>query len=100
MAGDKPARRLPLRQLLTQAQKCTRDLCEQLHSTLGLRITDFRDLSRPVRRRSHYPTVVTLLNALAKLEQANEETQALATFLLQQLEEVREHASRERINRR
>jgi hypothetical protein len=100
MAGEKPGRRVPLRQLLTQTQKCAHDLCEQLHSTLQLRITDFRDLSRPVRRRSHYPTVLTLLNALTKLEQAEEETTRLAAFLLQQLEEVRDHANRERVNRR
>jgi len=100
MAGAKPGRRVPLRQLLTQTQKCAQDLGEQLHTTLQLRITDFRDLTRPIRRRSNYPTVLTVLNALSKLEQATEETNRLCTFLMQQLEELRDHANRERINRR
>ncbi len=100
MATDKPVRRMPLRQLMTQAQKCTQDLIEQLHSTLLVRLNDYRDLNRPIRRRSHYPTVATVLNSMTKLEQAVEETESLATFLLEQLEEIHEHALRERINRR
>ena len=98
--ANKPTRRMTLRQLLTHSEKCARDLGEQLQSTLMPRVTDARDLSRPVRRRSHYPTVIALVNALNKLSEANDEIQALVTFLLEQLEEIREHARRERFNRR
>jgi len=98
--ADKPARRMTLRQLLTHSEKCSRDLGEQLHSTLLSRVSDCRDLTRPVRRRSHYPTVLALVNALNKLQQANEEIQGLVNFLLEQLDEIREHARRERFNRR
>ena len=97
---NKPARRMTLRQLLTNSEKCSRDLGEQLHSTLLPRVSDARDLSRPVRRRSHYPTVIALVNALNKLGEANDEIQALVGFLLEQLDEIREHARKERFNRR
>ena len=100
MAANKPARRLTLRQLLTNSEKCSHDLAEQLHSTLLSRIADCRELSRPVRRRSHYPTVIALVNALKKLGEAQEEIEALVGFLMEHLEEIREHARRERFSRR
>jgi hypothetical protein len=99
MAADKPLRRLPLRQLLTDAEKRNRDLLEQLHGTLMARIADLRDLSRPVRRRSHYPTMLALLNALGKLQLASDETKNLLGHLDQELEEIREHGRRERVAR-
>ena len=99
MAIERPARRMTLRQLLTHSEKCSRDLIEHFNASLLPRVTDFRDLSRPVRRRSHYPTMVALLNALNKLEQVGEETRSLADYLYEQLDEIREHARRERINR-
>jgi len=100
MPVERPARRMTLRQLLTHSEKCSRDLAEQLHATLLPRNTDCRELSRPVRRRSHYPTVVALLNALHKLEQADMEVQTLSDYMYEQLEEIRDHAKREKVNRR
>jgi hypothetical protein len=100
MLTDKPTRRLPLRDLLTEAEKRTRDLIEQLTSTWLARTSDLRDLSRPLRKRSHYPTFLALQNAIQKIGQANQETEGLIAILLQQLEEINEHARRERLNRR
>jgi hypothetical protein len=97
--ANRPARRMTLRQLLTHSQKCSHDLGLQLHSTFLPRVSDCRDLSRPLRRRSHYPTVVAVVNALNKLQEAHEEAAALLTFLLEELDEIREHARRERFNR-
>jgi hypothetical protein len=99
MATDKPVRRMTLRQLLTHSEKCTRDLIEQFQSVLLQRLTDFRDLSRPVRRRSHYPTMVAMRNALVKLQQTDEETMSLVDYLNEHLQAIREHASRERASR-
>ena len=58
MPFERNLRRLPLRDLLTDAEKRNRDLIEHLHNTWLARAADLRDLSRPVRRRSHYPTLV------------------------------------------
>jgi hypothetical protein len=99
MPLEKPARRMTLRQLLTHAEKCSRDLIEHLQTTLMSQVSDFRDLSRPVRRRSHYPTLVAVQNALKKLLAAREEAKVLADYLHEQLEAIREHAKRERVNR-
>jgi hypothetical protein len=99
MTTDKPSRRMTLRQLLTHSEKVTRDLIEHFQGTMLPRTGDFRDLNRPVRRRSHYPTVVAMINALNKMEQAGQETQQLAEYLLERLQEIREHARKERINR-
>ena len=100
MVVERPVRRMTLRQLLIHAEKCSRDLFEQINATLLPRIADFRDLSRPVRRKSHYPTLIALMNSLSKLEQANIEIQNLVEYLGDQLEDIREHARRERTNRR
>ena len=100
MVVEKPARRMTLRQLLIHAEKCSRDLLEQINATLMPRLADFRDLSRPVRRKSHYPTLIALMNSLNKLEQANTEIQNLVEYLGDQLEDIHEHARRERVNRR
>jgi hypothetical protein len=99
MAVEKPARRMTLRQLMTHSEKCTRDLIEHLQATVLPAVNDFRDLNRPVRRRSHYPTLVALVNALRKVEQTSEETRTQADYLLERLQEIRQHAHRERINR-
>jgi hypothetical protein len=99
MAVERPTRRMTLRQLLIHAEKCSRDLFEQVNATLVPRIADFRDLSRPVRRKSHFPTLMAVMNSLNKLEQGNTEIQNLVDYLGDQLEEIREHARRERINR-
>jgi hypothetical protein len=90
---------MTLRQLLTHSEKCSRDLVEHFQATVLSRVTDFRDLSRPVRRRSHYPTLLALMNALGKLVQAGEEARAMTEHLKEQLEAIREHARRERVNR-
>jgi hypothetical protein len=99
MPGNPNIRRMTLRQLLTSAEKCSRALADQLQSTLLPRAHDCRDLSRPVRRRSHYPTVLALVNALTKLQQADEEVEVLVDYLLEQMEAIREAARRERFRR-
>ena len=96
-----PAERtLALRQLLTHSEKVVRDLLEHLNTVLMPREQDFRDLSRPIRRRSHYPTLLALHKALQTLHEGGDETQQMADYLLELLEEIREHARRERITRR
>ena len=44
--------------------------------------------------------MLALHNALVKLQDAGQETQQLADYLLELLSEIRDHAKRERINRR
>jgi hypothetical protein len=99
MATDQSTRRMTLRQLLTHSEKCSRDLVEHVHATLLSRVADFRDLSRPVRRRSHYPKLIAVHNAQRKLKEAGEETQVLAEYLYEQLQDIRERARRERSSR-
>jgi hypothetical protein len=99
MVVERPVRRMTLRQQLTHAEKCSRDVIEHINGSLLPSISDVRDLSRPVRRRSHYPTMVSLSNALNKLQQAGVEINRVLEYLQEQLQEIREHARRERVNR-
>jgi hypothetical protein len=99
MLTEKPIRRMPLRQLLTHSEKASRDIIELINATFLAKVTDFRDLSRPVRRKSHYPTLVALLNSMHNLEQTTSELDAMIEHLSEQMEVIREHAKREEINR-
>ena len=99
MAIDKPARRMTLRQLLTHAEKCSRDLIEHLQTMMLQHMSDFRDLSRPVRRRSSYPTMVSVQNALNKLQEVYDEAATMAVQLQEELLEIRERAKREQATR-
>jgi len=97
--AEKTYRRLPLRELLTDAEKRTRDLAEEVGAHWTARAADLRELSRPVRRRSHYPTLLALLNAMQRMFEVQEETEEMADYLLRELDEIREHARRERLSR-
>jgi len=99
MGIERPVRRMTLRQQLTHAEKCSRDVIEHINGNLLPSVSDVRDLSRPVRRRSHYPTMVSLSNAINKLQQGSVEIGKMLEYLQEQLQEIREHARRERVNR-
>src|SRR6516164_1178248 len=98
--SDKALSRLPLRQLLASSDKTTREVAELVHTHLLPRVVDFRDLSRPVRRKSHYPTMVAFVNGLRRLSQANDQLQAMIQVLQEHLEAIREHAQREKLQRK
>ena len=99
MGSDKPVRRMTLRQLLTHSEKCARDLIELVHTGFLARVVDFRELSRPVRRRSHYPKLVALQNSLRKLVETVKQTQEMTDLLIEHMEAIRDHANRERVDR-
>ncbi|HEY7328561.1 MAG TPA: hypothetical protein VH592_13020 [Gemmataceae bacterium] len=100
MITDRSFRRLPLRDLMTDAEKRVRDLVEHFNITWLSRVADLHDLSRPVRKRSHYPTLHALQNAVLKTVETNDETRKLIDYLAQELNEVLQHARREQLNRK
>lgn len=100
MITDRSFRRLPLRDLLTDAEKRVRDVVEHFNVTWLARVADLRDLSRPIRKRSHYPTLHALQNTVRKTIDTNTETREIIDYLVQELHEILEHARRERLARR
>jgi hypothetical protein len=100
MITERSFRRLPLRDLLTDAEKRVRDLHEHFNVTWLARVADLRDLSRPVRKRSHYPTLLAMQNALQKTIETNAETRQIIDYLILELNEILEHARREQLSRR
>jgi len=99
MGSEKPIRRMTLRQLLTHSEKCARDLIESVQTGFLVRVTDFRELSRPVRRRSHYPSLLAVQNSLRKVLEAVQKNKELTDLLNEHMEAIRDHANRERVNR-
>ena len=53
--SDQPLHRLPLRQLLASSDKTTRELAELVYTHFIPRVSDFRDLTRPVNARRVLP---------------------------------------------
>lgn len=100
MLTERSFRRLPLRDLMTDADKRVRDMVEHFNVIWLARLGDLRDLSRPIRKRSHYPTLHALQNALQKALDTNAETREHIDYLLQELNEILEHARREQLARR
>lgn len=98
--ADKPLRRLPLRQLLSSSDKTTRELAELVHTHLIPRISDFRDLTRPVRRKSSFPTMQAFQNGMRRMTEANDQLVVLLSLLQEHLEVIRDHAQREKLNRK
>jgi hypothetical protein len=94
MMTEKSVRRMPLRDLLTHTEKYTRDLIEQLRAALIPNLTEIRELSRPVRRRSSYPTLVAVNNSLRKMQQTTEEVRHMVEYLEDRLQEIRTHSRR------
>lgn len=99
MGPQKPTRRLTLRELLTEAEKHSRDVANDVGRTIIQKVSDLRDLSRPVRKKSHYPTLVALHNSLTRVVELGGESDEMLDFLEKQLLEIRDHARRERFNR-
>ncbi len=98
--ADKALRRLPLRQLLASSDRTTRELAELVHTHVMPRVADFRDLSRPVRRKSQFPTMVAFQNGLRRMMEANDRLQVTIAVLHEHLEAIRDHAQREKLNRK
>src|SRR5277367_5241066 len=99
MAADKPASRMTLRELIVHAEKSSRASIDHLQSNVLTQLSDFRDLSRPVRRRSHYPTMLAMQNALKNLLEAASKMQTMADDLQHLLERIRDSALKERASR-
>jgi len=95
MKLNKPTNRMTLRELLAHAEKCTRDLAEHVHTNHLNNLADFRDLNRPVRKRSHFPTLQTLQNSLHRTEQSAEEILVLSEHLLETLQYIADYGRKE-----
>jgi hypothetical protein len=92
---EKPTKRMTLRERMTHAEKYCRDLIDHANGELLAAHTEYRDLTRPVRRKSHYPTRTAMQNALAKLHEASGDANAIGDFLMDELKFIRDSAQRE-----
>jgi hypothetical protein len=99
MVIDRSIGRMTLRELLTHAGKLTRDMIEMANTTHERRLADLHDLSRPTRRKSQYPSVVSLQNALHRYDTSAHELLTLMAALEEHLQAIREQANRARFER-
>lgn len=94
MAISKPTRRMTLLELLVHTEKYCHDLREQFRVNFWPALSEFRDLSRPVRKRSHFPTMVAMQNGLKAVNEAGKDLDQMVEYMLEWLEEILDHAHR------
>jgi hypothetical protein len=70
ITSNVPIQRMTLRQLMTHAEKLARDLNEYVTVELLGKLSDLHELSRPVRRKSQYPTIAALQNSVDHVDEA------------------------------
>ena len=100
MVIDRPIERMTLRELLSHASKLTHEMMEMANGAHQKRLADLHDLSRTTRRKSQYPSVVSLQNALQHYSESSRELHALIMSLEEHLQAIRDQASRARFERR
>jgi len=99
MVVERPLDRLPLRQILSQASRITHEISEITNKTFQTRLNDLHELSRPTRKKSHFPTIVALQNGVHHYEQSSKELLALLKSLEDHLQAIRDQANRARVER-
>ena len=96
---EKIPHRMTLRDLLIHTEKMARDITESVHSQLTPKVTEFRDLSRIARKKSQYPTLHTIDNAMHRVEVAAEELQRLLTSVEANVVAIADRIRKERLDR-
>jgi hypothetical protein len=95
MPTEKPLRRMTLHDLLKSVSRSARELTEQTRGDFVGHLSDCRELSRPARARSRYPSFIAFYNAFRRIEEAQEENQERYQTLLKQLRMVRKVARKQ-----
>jgi hypothetical protein len=90
---------MTLLQLLVHSEKFAHDMREQFRAAFWPSLSEFHDMSRPVRKRSHYPTLLAMKNSLAQLEENAKELDKVVAECQEYLSEILNHAKREQARR-
>ena len=100
MASERTVSRMTLRDLMTQAGKLTREATEVAGKMYQERTSDLQDLSRTTRRKSQYPSVVSLQNAVQRFGDCSKDLLAIMASLDEHLEAIRDQSHTARLERR
>jgi hypothetical protein len=90
--SDRPVRKIGIRDFISHVEKCSQELSTYLKREFLTSLADFRDLSRPHRRSSPYPSFAALKAAQERTEEAAEQSLLLCDYLIDNLEIICERA--------
>jgi len=96
---EKTPHRMTLRDLLIHTEKMTRDVTESVHTQFTPKVTEFRDLSRTLRKKSQFPTLHTIDNSMHRVEMAIEELRTLMVQIDENATLIADRIKRERLDR-
>jgi hypothetical protein len=96
---EKIPHRMTLRDLLTHAEKRARDVTDVVHTQFMPKVTEFRDLARAGRKKSQYPTMHTIDNAVHRVELTLEELLKVMASVEANVSQIAERIRKERLDR-
>jgi hypothetical protein len=94
MAIEKPRRRMTLQELLVQLEKHAHAFEDFMKVSVYPQLGDLREMSRPRRKHSQYPTAVAMQNALEGLRSLSEELEKTTDAMMEWFAQVDEHVQR------
>ncbi len=89
-------RRMPLRDLLTHTDRKLRELNEHLQMDFLSQAEELYELSRPRRKKSHFPQVRAVVNGYEKARKSYEYGEQLQAEIMQCVQFIRERAEANR----
>ena len=95
---DRPKRRMTLQELLVHVEKYSHDFDEYMRMNVHPCLADLREVSRPKRKHSNYPTVVALQNSVDNLRTTSEEVRRMTEAMMEWFAQLDDHVQRARNN--
>jgi hypothetical protein len=94
MSIEKPRRRMTLQELLVAVDKHAHTFEEYMHDSVFAVLSDVREMSRPRRRHSPFPTYVALQNSMIGLREMTEEVARMTEAITEWFSQLDEHVQR------
>jgi hypothetical protein len=93
---EKPKRRMALQELLVHVEKYSHDFEEYMRVNVQPLLGDLREMSRPKRKQSNYPTVVAVQNLVDNLRATADEVRRMTEVMREWFAQLDEHVQRAR----
>jgi hypothetical protein len=93
---EKPKRRMTLQELLVHVEKYSHDFEEYMRINVHPCLGDLREMSRPKRKHSNYPTVIAVQNSVDNLRTTADEVRRMTDVMMEWFAQLDDHVQRAR----
>lgn len=88
MADQSRLRRMPLRDLLNHMDLRCRELLEHIQMDVTPIVAEFHKISRPVRKKSAYPSIRSICNVHERLRKSHEYAENMSRSIEETLQAI------------